>query len=455
MLIRFILENAYSFSSKKEFNMLPASRIRHLPDHVYKTQNISLLKMASLYGANGAGKSNLIKGLSLLQDLVVEENVALRFNQRFGHKFNGNNKGKPISFIIEFIQGGVPFLYGIEIGEGIVSSEALYRSGLGESKDQLIYERKSFGKDEHVITFSEHYEQTDECKTFKKILTSGFISSDKSTLKTIANQNNKYLDDAKKAFAWFSSTLQIVLPETRVGGLAHILKENQSFKNYAEQFMQSFNIGITSIDIDTRNANEIIDEDNESAKNLLEIIGKSPNGVVEMSRNHGKDSVVLVKSGDDIFAEHLLIGHKGGKKGDEYVKFDLDDESDGTVRLLHFVPAFKDVISDQRVYVIDEIERSVHPLMIKELVRKFSHDKNTKGQLIFTTHESNLLDQDLFRQDEIWLIEKDNFGSSDLYSLSSFYREHKTIDIRKGYLSGRYGAIPFTGNLSDFNWDDQ
>lgn len=454
MLIRFILENAYSFSSRKEFNMLPASRIRHLPDHVYKTQNIPLLKMASLYGANGAGKSNLIKGLSLLKDLVIEESVALRFNHRYGHKFNGNNKGKPISFIIEFIQDDIPFLYGIEIEEGIVSSEVLYRSGLGEGEDQLIYDRKSTGKDEHIIAFSNQYEQTDECKTFKKILTSGFISSNKSALKTISNQDNKYLDDAKKAFAWFSSTLQIILPETMVGGFAHILKENQSLKNYAEKFMQSFNIGITSIDIDTRNMNEIMDEDNESAKSILEIIGKSSSGVVEMSRNNGKDSIVLVKSGDDIVAEHLLIGHKGGKEGDEYVKFDLDDESDGTVRLLHFIPAFKDVTSNQHVYVIDEIERSVHPLMIKELIRKFSHDDKTNGQLIFTTHESNLLDQNIFRQDEIWLVEKDNLGSTDIYSLSSFHKEHNTIDIRKGYLSGRYGAIPFIGNLSDFNWGD-
>ncbi len=122
-----------------------------------------------------------------------------------------------------------------------------------------------------------------------------------------------------------------------------------------------------------------------------------------------------------------------------------------TVRLLDFVPAFCDIITINKVFIIDEIERSIHPLLIKELIRKFSHDEKTKGQLIFTTHESNLLDQEIFRQDEIWFVEKDKNGSTDLYSLNDF-KEHKTIDIRKGYLNGRYGSIPFLGNLRDLNW---
>ncbi|MCD8264035.1 MAG: hypothetical protein LUD02_07645, partial [Tannerellaceae bacterium] len=90
-------------------------------------------------------------------------------------------------------------------------------------------------------------------------------------------------------------------------------------------------------------------------------------------------------------------------------------------------------------------------ILIKELIRKFSLDKETKGQLIFTTHESNLMDQEIFRQDEIWFAEKDINGSTDIYSLSDF-KEHSTIDIRKGYLTGRYGSIPFLGNLQDLNW---
>ena len=160
------------------------------------------------------------------------------------------------------------------------------------------------------------------------------------------------------------------------------------------------------------------------------------------------DELVLVKENDTIWAKTLKVEHSSGNLS---AFFNLEEESDGTVRLLDFVPAFKNLIYSEKVYIVDEIERSIHPLLIKELIKKFSLDKKTRGQLIFTTHESNLLDQEIFRQDEIWFVEKDLNGSTDLYSLSDF-KEHKTIDIRKGYLSGRYGSIPFLGNLEDLKW---
>jgi len=134
-----------------------------------------------------------------------------------------------------------------------------------------------------------------------------------------------------------------------------------------------------------------------------------------------------------------------------FIEFYLNEESDGTNRLLDYIPAFQDMIFRNKVYIIDEMERSIHPLLIKELISKYSLDNNTKGQLIFTTHESNILDQEILRQDEIWFIEKDKKGRSDMYPLSEF-KEHHTKDIKKGYLNGRYGAIPFLGNLKDLNW---
>jgi AAA15 family ATPase/GTPase len=166
-------------------------------------------------------------------------------------------------------------------------------------------------------------------------------------------------------------------------------------------------------------------------------------------RSHNGDEIIIVKENNKIWVKTLKVGHIG--KRNKSVFFNLDEESDGTVRLLDFVPAFKNVISDQKVYIIDEIERSIHPLLIKELVQKFSADSMTKGQLIFSTHESQLLNQEIFRQDEIWFAEKNNDGSTDLYSLNDF-KEHKTIDIQKGYLNGRYGSIPFLGNLKDLKW---
>ena len=185
--------------------------------------------------------------------------------------------------------------------------------------------------------------------------------------------------------------------------------------------------------------NELFDDSEDGSKNEI----------VPMTSIRGRDQIVVVKEGDDVFVKQLKLTHYDNTGAS--TDFEIDDESDGTSRLLDFIPAFRDILTTNKVILVDEIERSIHPLLIKELIRKFSEDKKSKGQLIFTTHESNLLDQDIFRQDEIWFVEKSPKGNTDLYSLSD-YKEHNTIDIRKGYLNGRYGSIPFLGNLADLNW---
>ena len=106
------------------------------------------------------------------------------------------------------------------------------------------------------------------------------------------------------------------------------------------------------------------------------------------------------------------------------------------------------------MFIIDEIERSLHPSLIKQLVETLLKTEDLKGQLIFTTHESNLLDLTVLRSDEIWFMEKDpQTGASDCYSLTSF-KPRVDLDIEKGYLNGRFGAIPFLGNLRNLTLND-
>ena len=105
------------------------------------------------------------------------------------------------------------------------------------------------------------------------------------------------------------------------------------------------------------------------------------------------------------------------------------------------------------VFVVDEIERSIHPVLIKEMMKKLSQEKEIRGQLIFTTHESHLLDQEIFRPDEIWFAEKDEEQATKLYPLSDF-NIHKTANIENGYLKGRYGAIPFLSTLNQLHWNN-
>lgn len=449
MLIRFVLENVFSFGEQKEFNTMPNTRLKTMEHHSYDFDGISLLKMSAIYGANGAGKSNLVKGMFVLQRLVLDGKVPFVFKDNT-FKFSSDSNPKQL-FAVEFIQEGVPFYYGLAIHKGRIETEELYRSGLGKRKDELIYERKTNENETSTLIFKDEFEKDEKSQVLKSILLEEFVKPNEPVFKLLAKRDNKYLAEVKLAFGWFNDSLQILSPRSKPVGIAHWIDTEPDFKSYAEDLMCSLNIGIESLSTEKVELEEFYGKDNENELvDLKRKVEESDLKMVELESRSGEE-ILVVKEDGKFWVKTLKIHHKG--INERIVQFDLKEESDGTVRLLDFVPAFMDVITERRVFLIDEIERSIHPLLIKELVRKFSHDPNTQGQLIFTTHESNLLDQELFRQDEIWFAEKNKEGATDLYSLSDF-KEHKTIDIRKGYLSGRYGGIPFLGNLSDLNWHE-
>lgn len=448
MLIRFVIENLFSFGERKEFTTIPNKRLKTLKHHKYQYDDFNVLKIGSIYGANGAGKSNLIKSLELFQKLVVQETIPFRLkDSKF--KFNNSEDSKDQIFAIEFIQEKLAFYYGIILNENNIMTEELYLSGMGKKDDELIYERKTDVKGNTNIIFHEEFENDEKSQVLKTVLLEEFVKSNEPILKFLSNRDNRFLKKVKIAYKWFEDTLQIITPDSRPRALAHKIDIDKEFKNYAKDLMCSFNIGITELISEKKDIKEFFGEDNEKElDNLIKDVEDSSKKMIGLRSNKG-DELIIVKEDGKIWVKTLKVGHIG--KRDKSVLFGMDEESDGTIRLLDFVPAFKSVISNEKVFVIDEIERSIHPLLIKELVQKFSLDPNSKGQLIFSTHESNLLDQEIFRQDEIWFAEKNKNGSTDLYSLNDF-KEHKTIDIQRGYLNGRYGSIPFLGNLQDLNW---
>jgi len=446
MLIRIVIENVFSFGKRKEFNMLPNKRLKTLLHHIYSIKKFDLLKMTSLYGANGAGKSNLVKALYLLQKLVNKEEIPTGLKDSH-FKFN-KNPDKKQSIVVEFFQDNTPFIYGIEIQNDFIITEELYKSGLGREDDKLIFERTTNDDGETKIKFLKEFEEDIKSQVLKSVLLEEFVKPDESIIKLLSNRDNKFLKVVKKAYKWFDETLQIITPESKPRALAQFVETDLNFKKYAESLMCSLNLGITSLKSEKKEIKDFFGEDSIDAIEFFsKKVQESPKKMIGINVN-GRE-IIIVKEKKKIWVKQIKIGHLGGN-GD-IVFFNLDEESDGTIRLLDFIPVFKNVISQSKIYFVDEIERSIHPLLIKELVKKFSADEQTLGQLIFTTHESNLLDQSIFRQDEIWFVEKDKTGTSDIYSLSDF-KEHKTIDIRKGYLNGRYGSIPFLANLHDLNW---
>jgi len=350
---------------------------------------------------------------------------------------------------VEFISNDTPYVYGIEIGEKAVLKEELYISGLGKEKDELVFER-STESDKQNLKFSKELLKNDKIRLLKDILEKNLIKQNRTALKIISELDDELFIDAGNAFRWFNKKLMIITPEINLeGALADVLDTNDLFNEFVQQTLESFGLGIKKLVTIKKPVEEFFGEDNKTdMEALLNEVAKSPHAIKRFYTSEG-DPVIVLEENGEVVAKQLKTEHEN-KEG-ETIQFDLSEESDGSRRLIDYLPFLILTLAGDNTFIIDEIERSIHPLLIKEIVEKFSTDNTTKGQIIFTTHESNLLDQQIFRQDEIWFVEKDSSGSSDLYSLCEF-KEHNTKDIRKGYLNGRYGSIPFLANLKDLNW---
>jgi len=450
MLVRLILDNLYSFGKQTEFNTISGSP-KSLSHHAYpQTGGFKTLKLSAVYGANAAGKSNLISALALLQHMIVDNysgSIALANKFKLEHKDGLTEQ----LLAVEYVKNGKGFLFAVKLNNGIISVEGLYITS--NKSDVLVYERKTDQKSMTLIRFSDELEARPEIALMKDVLLKQFLKPDQLVFKLLAERDNPLLSDVSSAYDWFATDLVVLTPDSRPKALAQRMVVEETLGVFLKEMIRAFHVGIESLEPHRVEMDKFFGETTvgrATAQKWKNELSTDPRKVIQMNELGTSRELLLVVEDDKFWVKTLRFNHRAGESGN-LVPFELTDESDGTVKLLHLLPAFYDIMNRREVYVIDEIERSIHPSLIKELIRKYSHDECSQGQLIFTTHESVLLDQDIFRQDEIWFAEKDGNGCTDLYSLSD-YREHKTIDIRKGYLEGRYGAIPFLGNLQDLNW---
>ena len=189
-------------------------------------------------------------------------------------------------------------------------------------------------------------------------------------------------------------------------------------------------------------------------ENLIQKISELDEDFAIVADNNSGKKYILVKSEDDSIKLVVLVTqhrHENGK----LIDFSIDEESEGTQRLINLIPSlFLLQGDDEHVIFIDELDRRLHPLLSRLFVKKAINCRGKENQLIFTTHDTNLLDLELFRRDEIWFVEKDRQGSSTIYSLAEF-KTRPDLKIEKGYLNGRFGAIPFLGNPESLGWHSQ
>lgn len=446
MLLRFTVTNFLSIAEELEFNMFPYTQLRTHKHHVYETEQIDLLKAAAIYGANGSGKSNLVKALHYLHDLVVDKKMDHDEYPSFCFKLDEKYLQKPTSLEVEFKQEDQFFAYGVDVYRNEIQEEWLYRLDVKREKDELIFNRKKEDNSKIRLEVSPQYRKTAKEKLLLQVYAEEILDH-KTPFIHLVREKGQY-PEIQEAFRWFREKLYIIYPVSRYFDLVSKIIDNQKFRDFTNEVMPKLGTGVTGVDVEKIPFNVFFGEDDHDLKEKIrEDFEKGTDRFVLQAP---KNQVVVVKEEDgELTVNKIITKHKGIEKNT--FDFQLDEESDGTRRLFDLLPAVELLINEEAVFFIDEIGRSLHPALLKAFLKLFMSRKS-RGQLIFTTHESNLLDLKLFRPDEIWFMEKDKTGRSKAYPLSEF-KPRYDLDIRKGYLHGRFGAIPFLGNLDDLNWE--
>lgn len=413
MLVEFRIKNFHSLRDEQVFSLV-ASKDKTLQDTNTLTTGISaaplLLRSAAVYGANASGKSNLIKALQYMRGVVAESATVIQPGQSFAvqpFRLDAQSANQPSEFEITFLLDGVRYQYGFAMTAQRIVSEHL-----------LVYKafkpQRWFTRQFDADISKDVYDFGPGLKGPKNVW-EGATRPNSLFLSMAVQLNSEAL---RPVFDWFINHLIIFNEQAQLNPQISIqkLKQDEGRKEICN-FLSAADISIANIDVEIR---------------------KVPGQAVHFDLVAGKTEVRTEE-----VEEHRLRFHHVTEQGRAI--FDLSDESNGTRNLLFLAGPVLDILSKGLTLVIDELDTSLHTLLVRKLVRLFHcPDINTGGaQLIFTTHDTSLLDApDLLRRDQIWFIEKNRDQASSLVALSEF-SPRKNEALERGYLMGRYGGVPF------------
>lgn len=436
MLLRLILRNFLSFKDIVQFDMFPNVKRTSNGDHIYGQYNVPVLKQAALYGANGAGKSNLVKCLAFIKSFVLNKDFLTKIeHERYVYALQPSAGSEPIEMAIEFIaKNGVAYIYKVTMSATGIEEESLFISHYGKAKNEPVFKR---ALNDIQFSFDIPADIKDlVARLIERNPRSSFMALNQE-FPAITNQ------DVIEAFSWFKESLEVIGPNSTIPILIDMMRRDEPLRVFIQNMLRNLCLGISGMDIETeeaekwfsKHASDIPQKEFEALKEDEIITGIederqtwsvfSEKGVKKVSR------LVFKQIGSDGF-----IG-----------KLDIQSQSAGTVRLLTLLPAIYAAVKKGATIVIDEIDYKMHPSLVVGLVEYFAKNQDSTGQLIFTTHETSLMEEKhLLRNDEIWFVDKKD-GSSRLYSLNDF-KLHHSLSVRNGYLDGRFGAKPCIEDLN-------
>ncbi len=429
MVIEFSVSNYRSIGKKQTISFVAAKGDDTLPENVITDTNPQLLKSMAVYGPNASGKSNLINALITMRAIVLKSASMEPDTEKPIEQFRLNRQydNKSTAFEILFIQKGIRYQYGFKTKKTTVEEEWLY--AFPNRKGQLWFYRQH------------------NCKRKMPTVEFGsFLKGERKKLESMTRSDSLFLSIAAqfnhpvltKIYNWFKNELVVV----------HSSLSSLTYPRTKQILYQSLNDEVisrerTEISRMLSNADLGIHDIKTKVRDIESVSRSLPE---EIPDDVKKKLIEEYKNNPHYFIEVETI-HKV-PNSDEAIVFKLEDESDGTQRFFELIGPWFHGLTNQSTIIIDEIESSLHPLLTRELIN-LVHRNSKKGpspQLLFSTHDVTLLSNDLLRRDQIWFIEKNESQESVLTPLTEF-SPRKSEAILKGYMSGRYGGIPY---LADF-----
>ncbi len=410
MLLEFACSNHKSIRDEVLFSTL-AGKDSTYEERIFDMDGVKVLKSAVIYGANGSGKSNFIDAIMFVKNLVIgsinhQPGQGIRQSP---HKLDGFDKES--TYKVQFVTKGVRYVFGFSLRDMLISEEYLYF--FPNNRQTKIYERNG--------------ETFNAGRLFRGKFTSckDVLKPNRLMLSCAANFSS--VQEIADAYSFFNDELVIYGPINQDNWMnysLHQMDQNTKMKAAVMTFLSELGTGIKDIRV-------TIDQ------KLLES-GELPPFLSDEFK-----AMLLQNKVDAITAKVI------------YDSFETDliqEESTGIKKLFAMLCPLIDIILNGKVLICDELESGLHESLVYGLVKLFINTEAEKfAQLIFTTHETGLLNLDLFRRDQIWFTEmKKNERSTDLYSLAEIKNVRKEDNFGKGYISGKYGAIPMLNlNFAD------